>query len=81
MQIKIRAKVKNNFLRNLKLMWLDNIVIPESVSLECKLETSRGIKLEKKSVTLDRIKILEGTEWLSAPSQPKEFDPFDNFLK
>ena len=76
-----RAKVKNNFLRNLKLMWLDNMVIPEKVSFACKIETSRGIKLEKKSVTLDRIKILEGTEWIATTPQPKGFDPFENFLK
>jgi hypothetical protein len=76
-----RAKVKHNFLRNLKLMWLDDMVIPESVSVNCKLETSRGIKLEKKAVTLDRIKILEGTEWISTAGQPKGFDPFEHFLK
>jgi 5'-3' exonuclease len=76
-----RIKVKNNFLRNLKLMWLDNTVIPEKVSFACKMETSRGIKLEKKAVTLDRIKILEGTEWISTTPQPKGFDPFENFLK
>jgi hypothetical protein len=76
-----RIKVKNNFLRNLKLMWLDNTVIPEKVSFACKMETTRGINLEKKSVTLDRIKILEGTEWIAIAPQPKGFDPFENFLK
>ena len=76
-----RIKVKNNFLRNLKLMWLDNTVIPDNVSFSCKAETIRGIKLEKKAVTLDTIKILDGTEWTSIPVQPKEFDPFENFLK
>ena len=62
-------------------MWLDNTVIPDNVSFSCKAETIRGIKLEKKAVTLDRIKILDGTEWTSIPVQPKEFDPFENFLK
>jgi 5'-3' exonuclease len=76
-----RTKVKHNFLRNLKLMWLDDMVIPEKVSMNCQLETSRGIKIEKKAVTLDRIKILEGTEWISTASQPKGFDPFEHFLK
>ena len=75
-----RKKVKSNFLRNLKLMWLEDSVIPENVSMACKLETERGIKLERRSITLDRIKILEGTEWLATGGQPKGMDPFENFL-
>lgn len=75
-----RKKVKSNFLRNLKLMWLEDSVIPENVSMSCKLETERGIKLERRPITLDRIKILEGTEWLATPIQPKGMDPFENFL-
>jgi len=75
-----RKKVKSNFLRNVKLMWLDDTVIPENVSMSCKLETERGINLEKRTITLDRIKILEGTEWLSSGYQPKGMDPFENFL-
>ena len=76
-----RIKVKNNFLRNLKLMWLDDQVIPEKVSMECKLETERGMKLERRPITLDRIKILDGTEWITTGFTPKGIDPFENFLK
>ena len=61
-------------------MWLEDSVIPENVSMACKLETERGIKLERRSITLDRIKILEGTEWLATGGQPKGMDPFENFL-
>lgn len=75
-----RIKVKNNFLRNLKLMWLEDSMIPEKVSMSCKLETERGIKLERRPITLDRIKILEGTEWITTGYQPKGMDPFDNLL-
>jgi hypothetical protein len=75
-----RIKAKNNFLRNFKLMWLDPEVIPNFVSDNCYLETDRGIKLEKKAITLDRIKILDGTEWVTTGYQPKEFDPFKNLL-
>jgi 5'-3' exonuclease len=75
-----RIKAKDNFLRNFKLMWLDPEVIPSFVSDNCYLETERGIKLEKKAITLDRIKILDGTEWVATGYQPKEFDPFKNLL-
>jgi len=76
-----RIKARNNFLRNYKLMWLDPEVIPEGIRNSCYLEIERGIKLERKSVTLDRIKILEGTEWVTLGYQPKGFDPFENILK
>ena len=76
-----RNKVKSNWIRNLKLMWLDPNVIPEKVSFDSELDIQRGIKLEKKSVTLDRIKILEGTDWVNSSYQPKGFDPFENLLK
>jgi hypothetical protein len=76
-----RVKVKQNLLRNIKLMWLDNSVIPEWVSMNCKLDIERGLKIERKSVTVDRIKILEGTEWISSGYQPKGFDPFSDLLK
>jgi hypothetical protein len=62
-------------------MWLDPNVIPEKVSFDSELDIQRGIKLEKKSVTLDRIKILEGTDWVNSSYQPKGFDPFENLLK
>jgi 5'-3' exonuclease len=76
-----RVKVRSNFLRNYKLMWLDPEVIPDSVNKACYSEIERGISLGKRSVTLDRIKILEGTEWVTPGYQPKGFDPFENFLK
>jgi 5'-3' exonuclease len=76
-----RNKVKLNILRNFKLMWLDSSMIPEFVANGCNDEIIRGMSIEKKSVTLDRIKILDGTEWVTAGYQPKGFDPFENFLK
>jgi hypothetical protein len=76
-----RIKVKNNWIRNLKLMWLDSSIIPERVSLSTEIDIERGLKMPKKSVTLDRIKILEGTDWVNSNYQPKGFDPFENFLK
>jgi 5'-3' exonuclease len=76
-----RNKVKSNILRNFKLMWLDSSMIPEFVANGCNDEIIRGMSMEKKSVSLDRIKILEGTEWVTAGYQPKGFDPFENFLK
>ena len=76
-----RIKVKHNFLRNLKLMWLDDQVIPEKVSMKCKLETERGMKINRIPITLDRVKILEGTEWITTGFTPKGIDPFENFLK
>lgn len=76
-----RIKVRHNFLRNLKLMWLDDQVIPEKVSMKCKLETERGMKINRIPITLDRVKILEGTEWITTGFTPKGIDPFENFLK
>ena len=75
-----RKKVKENISRNFKLLWLDPIVIPDFVKESCDVEIERGSELEKKSVTLDRIKILEGTEWVTSNYQPKGFDPFENFI-
>ena len=75
-----RKKVKENISRNFKLLWLDPIVIPDFVKESCDVEIERGSELEKKSVTLDRIKILEGTEWVTPNYQPKGFDPFENFI-
>jgi hypothetical protein len=62
-------------------MWLDSSMIPAFVANGCNDEIIRGMSMEKKSVSLDRIKILEGTEWVTAGYQPKGFDPFENFLK
>jgi len=76
-----RNKAKNNWIRNMKLMWLDPLVIPEKIFFNSELDIQRGLQLEKKAVTLDRMKILDGTDWVSSNYQPKGFDPFENFLK
>lgn len=76
-----RSKVRHNIIRNHKLVCLDPGVIPENVRSSCYLEIDRGMKLEKRNVTLDRIKILEGTEWVTAGYQPRGFDPFEGFIK
>jgi hypothetical protein len=75
-----RNRVKENIIRNFKLLWLDIDVIPDFVKDSCEIEIERGISLDKKTVTLDRIKILEGTEWVTPNYQPKGFDPFENFI-
>jgi 5'-3' exonuclease len=74
-----RKKVTKNLLRNYTLMWLDKSVMPDFVVEYCNDEISRGMELSKKNVTIDRIKILEGTTWATTPSAPKAFDPFANF--
>ena len=73
-----RKKVRSNMERNFKLMWLDQLMIPDFVSAGCNDEISRGISIARKSITLDRIKILEGTEWVTSTYQPKGFDPFEH---
>lgn len=74
-----RKKVEKNLLRNYTLMWLDKSVMPEFVVENCNSEISRGIEIPRKTVTIDRIKILEGTSWVTSQSVPKFFDPFANF--
>jgi hypothetical protein len=75
-----REKVKNNLVRNFKLMWLNQHVIPDFVKVECINEIERGTALGRKSITLDRIKILDGTDWNTSGYQPKGFDPFEDLL-
>jgi 5'-3' exonuclease len=74
-----REKVTKNILRNYTLMWLDSEVMPEFVTESCKEELTRGMELPKKNITIDRIKILDGTVWTTEVSVPKSFDPFANF--
>lgn len=74
-----RQKVANNLLRNYTLMWLDSSVIPDWVKRNSNSEIKRGISLEKRTITFDRIKILEGTEWVGTSGAPTSFDPFANF--
>jgi len=73
-----RKKVSENIRRNYKLMWLDESVMPEKMVADSNAEIERGILLERKSITLDRIKILEGTNWISPNYSPSSFDPFAN---
>ena len=74
-----RKKVSSNLLRNYTLMWLDRKVMPAFVSESCDAEVLRGIEIPKRNVTIDRVKILEGTAWATTQSVPKAFDPFANF--
>ena len=74
-----REKAANNLRRNYKLMWLDKTVIPSEVISGSIEELKRGISLEKKSITLDRVKIIEGTNWVSSQNAPSQFDPFKDF--
>jgi len=74
-----REKAANNLRRNYKLMWLDKAVIPSEVISGIIEELKRGISLEKKPITLDRVKIIEGTNWVSSQNAPSQFDPFKDF--
>lgn len=74
-----REKASENLKRNYKLMWLDKAVIPQEVIEGTIEELKRGISLPKKSITLDRVKIIEGTSWVSAQNAPSQFDPFKDF--
>jgi hypothetical protein len=75
-----REKVIKNLIRNFNLMWLDPNMIPEYVREGMENEILRGIELPKRNITIDRIKLLEGTEWISPDAiTPKEFDPFSYF--
>lgn len=71
-----RQKATQNLLRNYKLMWLDKMVMPDWVISSVLAEIKRGINLDRRSITLDRIKILEGTEWVTTTSIPKMYNPF-----
>lgn len=74
-----RKKASNNLKRNYTLMWLDKTVIPDWVTRKTVDEIERGMSLPRKPVTIDRIKILDGTDWVNTQSAPKSFDPFANF--
>lgn len=74
-----REKASENLKRNYKLMWLDKAVIPQEVIEGTIDELKRGISLPKKTITLDRVKIIEGTNWVSAQNAPSQFDPFKDF--
>ena len=74
-----REKASENLKRNYKLMWLDKAVIPQDVIEGTIDELKRGISLPRKTITLDRVKIIEGTNWVSAQNAPSQFDPFKDF--
>ena len=74
-----RQKAASNLQRNYKLMWLDKEVIPSDVIEDTIDELKRGISLPRKSITLDRVKILEGTSWIAKQNAPSQFDPFKNY--
>jgi 5'-3' exonuclease len=74
-----REKAASNLKRNYQLMWLDKTVIPTGVIEGTLEELKRGISLPKKSITLDRVKIIEGTSWVSSQGAPSQFDPFKDF--
>lgn len=76
-----REKVTHNLMRNFRLMWLDPSMLPDRVKSNCQFEIERGSRKQKRNVTLDRIKILEGTDWVTPGYQPKGFDPFEHFTK
>jgi len=76
-----REKVIQNLIRNFRLMWLDPTMLPDRVKSNCQFEIERGSRKQKRNVTLDRIKILEGTDWVTPGYQPKGFDPFEHFTK
>jgi 5'-3' exonuclease len=72
-----RDKVEKNYLRNVSLMWLNERVIPDYVTKGCLLEIDRGLALPKKSLIFDKIKILEGSDWITPGFAPKGFNPFE----
>ena len=78
-RIKRIKKVIKNLIRNFNLMWLNSEMIPEYVTQEMEKEIIRGTEMPKRNITIDRIKILEGTEWISVDQTPKQFDPFSLF--
>lgn len=75
-----RIKLSSNVLRNSKLMWLDQSVFPASVISSMQSEIERGISTPRRSITLDRIKILDGTNWITSNYNPSSYDPFSNFI-
>lgn len=74
-----RKKAAENLKRNYKLMWLDKTVIPMEVTVRAVEEIKRGIAIERKPITLDRVRLLAGTTWADTSSAPSQYDPFKNF--
>ena len=71
-----RNRVLENLERNKKLVWLDKTVYPQDLVYDIQTDITRGDSLPRKSITADRIKLLEGTEWVTEGYVPKKFDPF-----
>lgn len=76
-----REKAKKNLVRNFRLMWLNRSMVPEKVTNTCQIEVERGSQKPKRNITLDRIKILEGTDWVSSDYAPRGIDPFEYLTK
>lgn len=79
-----REIAKENLIRNFDLMWLDANSYPHYVLSGINEEVKRGLLLEKQNVTLDRIKILQGTNWVDSAGDinenaPSEYNPFKLF--
>lgn len=72
-----REKVGKNFLRNVSLMWLDKKILPADLIDLSMEELERGSLLPKKNITFDRLKILEGSDWITTGFVPKDFNPFE----
>ena len=71
-----RNRVLENLERNKKLVWLDKTVYPQDLVYDIQTDITRGDSLPRKTIIADRIKLLEGTEWVTEGYVPKKFDPF-----
>jgi hypothetical protein len=71
-----RNRLLENLERNKKLVWLDKTVYPQDLVYDIQTDITRGDSLPRKAIISDRIKLLEGTEWVTEGYVPKKFDPF-----
>jgi 5'-3' exonuclease len=74
-----RKEAGENLIRNFKLMWLNESVIPSDVLMGMEKSIDRGLGLARINPVLDRIKILDGTDWLrdGVNITPTQFNPFE----
>lgn len=74
-----RKEAGGNLVRNFRLMWLNESVLPSDVLMGMEKSIDRGMGIVRINPVLDRIKILNGTNWLiegGSNSSPSQFDPF-----
>lgn len=74
-----RKEAGKNLVRNFRLMWLNESVLPSDVLMGMEKSIDRGMGIVRINPVLDRIKILNGTNWLiegGSNSAPSQFDPF-----